>query len=106
MKKCKQVAARIRRKGDQPLRISRQIRPSLSTPQLALHNATHHHHGLTDIRMINLGQEPDLGRAHRILFGQKELKLEDAACGMSPSPLPLQLEMRSTHQQMESHRVL
>ena len=33
---------------------------------------------LIDVRMVNFGEEPDLGRRHRIVIRKKKLKLEDA----------------------------
>ena len=33
---------------------------------------------LTDVRVINLGKEPDLWRAHGIFFGKEEFQPEDA----------------------------
>ena len=33
---------------------------------------------LVDIWVVDLGKKSDLGRSHRIVVGEKELKLEDA----------------------------
>jgi hypothetical protein len=46
---------------------------------------THNSSNLVQIRVVDLGQEAHLGRGHGILFGQKELELELAAC--FPRPL-------------------
>ena len=36
---------------------------------------------LVDIRMVDLGQKPDLGGRHRVIIGKEQLELEDAALG-------------------------
>jgi hypothetical protein len=36
----------------------------------------------TDIGMVYLGQEPYLGWGHGVLFGQKQLQVKDALCGV------------------------
>lgn len=33
-----------------------------------------------DVRVVDLGQEADLGRHHRIVLGQEQLELELAPC--------------------------
>lgn len=35
---------------------------------------------LVDVGVVDLGQEADLGRRHRVLFREEELELELAAC--------------------------
>ena len=34
---------------------------------------------LVDVGVVDLGKEPDLGRSHRVLLGQKQLQVEDPA---------------------------
>jgi hypothetical protein len=33
-----------------------------------------------DVGVVDLGQETDFGRGHRIVVGQEQLKTEDATC--------------------------
>jgi hypothetical protein len=47
---------------------------------LILENVEANSAELVDIGMINLGQEADLGRSHRIIIGQEQLQLEDTIC--------------------------
>lgn len=35
---------------------------------------------LVDVRVVDLGEEPDLGRHHRVVICEEELELEDATC--------------------------
>lgn len=34
---------------------------------------------LTDVGMVDLGEEPDFGRGHGVVFGKEQLELEDSA---------------------------
>lgn len=53
-----------------PLRISRQIRPSLSASAAAR----------TNVRVVDLGEEAHLGRRHGVVLRKEKLELERAAC--------------------------
>lgn len=73
-----------------PFRISRQIRPSLSTKSAHRCNCqqvscskSRTAVGRTDVGVVDLGEEPDLGRGHGILFGEEELQLEMAAWNLN-----------------------
>jgi hypothetical protein len=36
--------------------------------------------GLTDVGMVDLGEEPHFGRCHGVVFRQEQFQLEDSAC--------------------------
>lgn len=62
-----------------PFRMSRQMRPSLSgRNRMRRRDETKVTISLTDVRVVDLGEEPDLWWAHRILFWQKKFQPKDA----------------------------
>lgn len=78
--KVESHAGYAERERDRPLRISRQMRPSLSMRDRAERCPITETCRRTDIRVIDLCQEAHLGRCHRVLFWKEQLQAKYAVC--------------------------
>lgn len=94
------------RDNNVPLRMSRQIRPSLSDRRLRISGlVSTFNMSRTDIWMVDLGQESYFGRGHRVLFWEEELKAKHPICKAHICEILYNMKPNDTYSEMDCRLV-